>query len=233
MFKNKYKKWYFSIIKKAISLNRKCGNDLYFEGHHILPGSIYPQYKNIKKNPWNIVLLTAREHFICHLLLTKIFINPINKQKMCFALHRLSFSKNNKIRSRTYSIVRKIHSKNVSVCHKGKKVTSTKVGRFERTLEMRKNYSDAKKGKYIGTDNPNYNNKWSLQQRQSLSKKRKESGIAKGEKNPMFGRKNEHLKQRNLLPKCWVTNGIKDHLILIEKITEYEKQGFTRGRSRI
>lgn len=44
----------------------------YFEFHHILPKSIFPNWAKRKSN---IVTLTAREHFFCHQLLTKIYPN--------------------------------------------------------------------------------------------------------------------------------------------------------------
>lgn len=64
------RKEYMSIINfaKSQKRNRKDGN--YYEAHHILPRSLFPQYSKIKSN---IVLLTAKEHFRCHQLLVKIF----------------------------------------------------------------------------------------------------------------------------------------------------------------
>jgi hypothetical protein len=62
---------YFKIIKKALSENRKKGI-IYYEKHHIRPRSFGGSNKKI-----NLVLLTAREHFICHALLAFYF----NKNK--------------------------------------------------------------------------------------------------------------------------------------------------------
>jgi hypothetical protein len=60
----KYSKWYFNIIN-----NRKQNQPIgYSEKHHIVPKSI-----GGSDECSNIVRLTAREHFICHLLLTKMF----------------------------------------------------------------------------------------------------------------------------------------------------------------
>ena len=42
----------------------------YFEFHHILPRCKFPNWSKRKSN---IVALTAREHFFCHQLLTKIY----------------------------------------------------------------------------------------------------------------------------------------------------------------
>ncbi len=74
---SKYCIWYRNICLRA--LNRILPNNIYTETHHILPKSIYPQYSNDKDN---LVTLTAREHFICHWLLTKI----INDNRTIYAL---------------------------------------------------------------------------------------------------------------------------------------------------
>ena len=64
MFKeNKYTKWYFNIIHSRLATPAKG----YTEKHHIIPKSMGGS--NAKSN---LVALTAKEHFICHLLLTKM-----------------------------------------------------------------------------------------------------------------------------------------------------------------
>ena len=61
----KYTKWYYRIIVAAKP--RKKSKELYTEHHHIIPDSMGgPTTKQ------NMVHLTAREHFICHWLLTKM-----------------------------------------------------------------------------------------------------------------------------------------------------------------
>jgi hypothetical protein len=65
-----YKATYMKIIKKAKSENRQKTDDIYYEAHHILPKSLFPLWKNRKSN---LVLLTAREHLFCHMLLVKIY----------------------------------------------------------------------------------------------------------------------------------------------------------------
>lgn len=52
-----------------------------YDKHHILPKSMFPEFKSEKDN---IVCLSMREHYIAHLLLYKIFRN----RSMCFAIHR-------------------------------------------------------------------------------------------------------------------------------------------------
>ena len=74
---NKYCKWYFNIIDKALARGwTKKTSQVYVESHHIIPKSI------LKNN--DTVILTAREHFICHLLLPK-FLEGQYKYKMLTA----------------------------------------------------------------------------------------------------------------------------------------------------
>jgi YHS domain-containing protein len=88
--KNKYSNWYFSVIDKAILRGwTKKTAPVYVEAHHIIP-------KSIIKND-NTVYLTAREHYVCHLLLPKMLVGA-EKRKMMLALHRLVFgNKHNNI----------------------------------------------------------------------------------------------------------------------------------------
>lgn len=64
MFKqNKYFKWYTSIIERANTRELQG----YSERHHIIPKSL----GGLDSHD-NLVTLTAKEHFICHLLLVKM-----------------------------------------------------------------------------------------------------------------------------------------------------------------
>ena len=81
---NKYTTWYNSLTNKA--KDRTITG--YTEKHHIIPSSLGGTNDND-----NIVKLTAREHFICHLLLTKMTTGNA-RYKMNFALHMLSNANN-------------------------------------------------------------------------------------------------------------------------------------------
>lgn len=74
---NKYYHWYKSIIENA-KLKRIDG---YTESHHILPLSL-----GGPDTAENLVELTAREHFICHWLLVKIYPTGEEHWKMLNAL---------------------------------------------------------------------------------------------------------------------------------------------------
>ena len=71
-----YQRLYNLIIEKAKSENRIRSKNRYYEAHHIIPKFIggtglVSQWKTHS----NIVLLTAREHYVCHWLLTRIYPN--------------------------------------------------------------------------------------------------------------------------------------------------------------
>jgi hypothetical protein len=83
---SKYHKWYDSIIERR----RANTPEGYVERHHIIPHCLGGSNDNS-----NIVKLTAREHFVCHLLLTKMFPDDINKtSKMVVAWCWMAYNQN-------------------------------------------------------------------------------------------------------------------------------------------
>lgn len=85
---NKYTRWYYSIITSA---NSRIPTG-YTEKHHIIPKSCGGS--NSKEN---LVRLTAKEHFICHLLLTKAVSNEF-RFKMVYAFHGLKAKQPKQVR---------------------------------------------------------------------------------------------------------------------------------------
>ena len=81
---NKYTDIYYKIIAQA----RDRVNQTYVEKHHIIPKSL-----GGSDNTNNIVSLTFKEHFICHLLLTKM-TNGNNRRRMLSAFWAMSNMKN-------------------------------------------------------------------------------------------------------------------------------------------
>lgn len=67
-----HKRIYENIIANAQRQNRRKHNGTYYEKHHITPKCL-----GGTNNKDNLVLLTAKEHFVCHKLLT--FIYPHNR----------------------------------------------------------------------------------------------------------------------------------------------------------
>lgn len=105
---NKYTRWYIQICNRG--LYRKCPI-VYIERHHIVPRSINPIWIKEKEN---LVALTAKEHFIVHLCLTKMF-EQYSKQhyQMMKAVFffKLSNDDMNRYNSKIYSILKEKYSK--------------------------------------------------------------------------------------------------------------------------
>jgi len=94
----KYIKWYCSIItnaKNRVSRVSKKRNKRTLaidmvgdvEAHHIVPKCMIVQGS---KDAENIVYLSLREHFICHLLLPKMLIDKKHVMQMLYAVRRLT-----------------------------------------------------------------------------------------------------------------------------------------------
>lgn len=81
---NKYTQIYNTLIERAKS--RTLFKDLYTEKHHIIPRSLGGD-----NSPDNIAILTAKEHYICHLLLIRITEGP-NRTKMRYAAFKFASS---------------------------------------------------------------------------------------------------------------------------------------------
>lgn len=88
--KNKYFNWYCSIIERALNWRP----NLESEDHHYIPNSI------MENN--DTVALSYREHFICHMLLTK-FLRGNPRRKMLHAVNMMiDCNKYEKSSSRLY-----------------------------------------------------------------------------------------------------------------------------------
>jgi len=114
ILKNKYTKFYYSLINKR----KDESPEGIIENHHIIPKCL-----GGSNEVENIVKISPREHFVCHLLLTKMTIGE-DKRKMHWALHRMAFSKTSKMSrkytSREYDLARKIHSNFLKSYHPSK-----------------------------------------------------------------------------------------------------------------
>lgn len=131
---SKYTNWYYSIVCR----NKNVNKQIYTEKHHIIPKCMGgPNKKD------NIVRLTAKEHFICHWILTKICIDPIHKKKMFYALNRLSNSKN-VYSSLEYSVARKKHSDNMTNSHPWK-TNNEVIDKLSKTIKSHWNNNPNRK----------------------------------------------------------------------------------------
>lgn len=103
-----YQKIYGQIISKAqsesrIKLNKQDSSYIYYEHHHIKPRTIGGE-----DTPDNLVLLTAKEHFIAHKLLIKIYPES---RGLRLAVHRMihgAQSKHLNLSSRDYELSKEL-----------------------------------------------------------------------------------------------------------------------------
>jgi hypothetical protein len=100
---NKYHQWYIDIVHNR-QVNVITRDDGYCERHHIVPKSL-----GGSNNSTNLVNLTAREHFIAHVLLTK-FLEGQEKYKMLCAIQRFKYNKQQYFNSHIYENVIRLKS---------------------------------------------------------------------------------------------------------------------------
>lgn len=98
---NKYTRWYYDIISNAKSRTITPGT--YKERHHIIPRCLGGS--NLSAN---LVDLTAREHFICHLLLPKMVDKKV-KSKMTYALWTMANLENKNQSGKRYRVSSRIY----------------------------------------------------------------------------------------------------------------------------
>lgn len=193
---NKYTKWYLKIIFRAQTENRIKTKENYFELHHILPQCWWPEYK---KEKWNMVMLTPKEHWVCHRLLTKMTTGILKGKMKSAAIGMVRNTKNQNRyipNSRVYDLVRKESAEAHSKRMKGR----------PKPLELRERWSKSRSGKTKSEShkqaiaNALIGHPVSDLARKSISvaqkgrkhtveHRAKNSAANSGEKNGMYGRK--------------------------------------------
>lgn len=140
-----HKNIYYQLIERAKSRSSVID----YETHHILPKSLGgPNTKD------NLVKLSLREHFVAHLLLTKMY-EGIEKRKMYFAFYRLS-NRHKTTNGRFYENSKKQAKKYLSEIHSGKTLSPEHI----QTIKLRT----------AGENNPNYGRKHSKDNIELMSK---------------------------------------------------------------
>jgi hypothetical protein len=115
-----YKRHYDTLCTTRKALNRAKGGCEYYEEHHIVPRSL-----GGSDSDKNLVLLTAKEHYLAHLLLFVHYktIGGDSLRKMAFAVISMSSGNSNHKRSgiREYALYREA----AILCSLGRKVEDT------------------------------------------------------------------------------------------------------------
>jgi NUMOD3 motif len=87
--KNQSARDYIFLCENALQISKING---YIEKHHMLPKCIC-ENEIQKQDKDNLVIFSAKDHFIAHKLLSEMF-EGMTKRKMLYALSALSFRKN-------------------------------------------------------------------------------------------------------------------------------------------
>lgn len=239
-----YQQHYHKLINRA--KNRLLEG--YVEKHHIIPRCM-----NGSNDAKNIVVLTAREHFVAHLLLTKI-----HGGKLWHAAFMMSNMK--RYKSRTYEWVKENHALEISRLMKGRrhkeeakqKMSNSKKGKPSPMLgrkhkeETKQKQSDAKKDKtheeIYGIEeskrlkeNLRKKNKGQVAWNKGLTKEtderiKKQSDTQTGKKLPkshIENLKKSHKGQA--LGTKWINNGIINKRISSIELKEYLNSGWKSG----
>jgi hypothetical protein len=182
---NKYTKWYYAIITVASA--RSLTKNIYYESHHIIPRSL-----GGSNSKYNLVNLTAREHFICHKLLTKMTTGK-EKSKMIYALWAMCTLQNDhqlrhEITSIQYSSVRKLRAEEQTLMLKGKPRNSP-------SEETRRKISNSLKGRKLGPQSPEH-----------IAKR---AAACKGRPSPMKGKKKSPMSDETKLKLSQAMLGVR------------------------
>ena len=129
---NKYHTWYYNIIANAQSRNLKTRGAAkkalgYVEKHHIIPKCLFKEntIDSDPQSPDNLVFITAKEHFVCHHLLTKMTTGR-NLCRMQKALSKMTcvngLQERYKITARLFEQIRIASGKAHSILIKGTQV---------------------------------------------------------------------------------------------------------------
>jgi hypothetical protein len=150
-----YEKIYNEIIENAIKLNRKRNQGIYLEEHHILP-----RCKDGTNDKNNLVMLTAREHFLCHKLLHKMFPHDSKLYFAYRAMTAFDVTGNRGISAREFEYTKKLFAKFISLNNSGRVFTEEHLQKLRDnnpnigglTEEHKKAISDALMGRTLSPE---------------------------------------------------------------------------------
>ena len=152
-----YSKLYSTLISYRINNPLIKSKDLYVETHHIIPRCL-----GGGDSKENLINLTAREHFIAHRFLSKIYPEIIDLRFVVLMMVRRKSDKYSNIStSRYYEKLKTEHSNFVSLQMKGRVVSEV----------TRRRLSESMTGMFVGSDNPFFGKTHSEESRKIISDK--------------------------------------------------------------
>lgn len=138
--KMNYNLIYNTIILAAKSKNRTKNKIVYYENHHIIPKCM-----GGTNDKHNKVLLTFKEHFICHKLLYEMYKNTPYSYKLMYALHRMYLKGNTERKIHSGKFYEEVKTK---FCKQQSENGKKRVGK-KHTEETKQKISKIHKGKKL------------------------------------------------------------------------------------
>lgn len=143
---NRYTRIYQTIVTRAQSRGlKKQVHKEYLEKHHIMPTAM-----GGSDDESNLVLLTAREHFLCHLLLTRMTEGKhLIRMRHAFSFMALCEAPDHqriKVNSKWFEVARKMAAqkrdpewgRNISAARKGQIPSAESIAKMRASLTGRK-----------------------------------------------------------------------------------------------
>lgn len=141
-----YQKIYDDICKRG--QERILPKEIYTEKHHIIPKCLGGD--NSKEN---LTILTAREHFLCHLILARKLYS--SNCKLWYALHKMMYS-NNEYQERYIPSSRIYETIRLEINEKIKQIGTYQLGKsweelfgIDKAIEMKRNCSERMVGQIV------------------------------------------------------------------------------------
>lgn len=227
---NKYTRWYYKVIAKATAELRVKTLPGQFDKHHIIPTCLGGDDKKS-----NLVLLTPREHYMCHLLLIKMTSGK-HRSKMVYAFFRFSPKGSGVATSKSYErFLDKYRAslKGSSNAFFGRKHSDATKAMISKNHGMRGTSYYAMWVETLGLEEANIRRSARL---------KKQSEAMSGSKNHAFG-KPRTTEQRSKHSRmmtgagnpnfgkdwAWISKGGTKKRVLMETLTDYLLDGWTPG----
>lgn len=201
---NKYEKWYASITNRA-KIRTISG---YTETHHIIPHSL-----GGADTPDNLVDLTAREHFICHWLLTRMHTGEA-RGKMINAMYMMQAKSphqkryKSKITGRIYEILREEYSQYISKLNTGRIQPPEEKARQIAAITGRKRapFSTEWKAKLSASGSGKNNSRYGVVVSEETRAKQREKAVGRKQSAETIAKKADAVRgskrEKLLCPHC-------------------------------